>query len=34
MGLDLPVMPGKPKALRFNDLSGVLAEVKNVGWAD
>jgi aminopeptidase N len=30
--LDLPLMPSEPKGVRFNDLGGVLAEVKNVGW--
>ncbi len=30
--VDLPLMPAKPKAVRFNDLSGVLGEVKMVGW--
>jgi aminopeptidase N len=30
--LDLPPMPTEPKALRFNDLEGVLAEVKMVDW--
>ena len=28
----LPVLAVKPKAVRFNDMSGVLAEVKNEGW--
>jgi hypothetical protein len=28
--IELPLMPGKPKSLRFNDLDGVLAEVKSV----
>ncbi len=28
----LPVMPAKPKAVRFNDMDGVLAEVKEVAW--
>ena len=30
--IELPLMPAEPKSLRFNDLSGVLAEVKMVGW--
>ena len=30
--LDLPLMPARPRSLTFNDLSGVLAEVKTVGW--
>lgn len=30
--LDLPPMPSEPKAIRFNDLEGVLAEVKMVDW--
>ena len=30
--VDLPLMPSQPKAVRFNDLDGVLAEVKNVDW--
>ncbi len=28
--IELPLMPAKPKSLRFNDLDGVLAEVKSV----
>jgi hypothetical protein len=33
--IELPVvLPAKPKALRFNDLDGVLAEVKVVGWQE
>jgi hypothetical protein len=27
-------MPSKPKAVRFNDLDGVLAEVKMVDWGE
>jgi len=27
-------MPAEPKSLRFNDLDGVLAEVKTVDWQD
>jgi hypothetical protein len=30
--IDLPLMPAKPKSVVFNDLDGVLAEVKMVGW--
>jgi len=30
--IPLPPMPTKPKALKFNDLDGILAEVKEVGW--
>jgi aminopeptidase N len=30
--LELPPMPAEPKAVRFNDLEGVLADVKMVGW--
>ncbi len=32
--IDLPLMPAKPKSVRFNDLDGVLAEVKMVDWKD
>jgi len=32
--IDLPLMPSKPKAIRFNDLDGVLAEVKMVDWRE
>ena len=32
--IELPLMPSKPKALRFNDLDGVLAEVKMVDWGE
>jgi hypothetical protein len=32
--IDLPLMPSKPKAIRFNDLDGVLAEVKMVDWGE
>ena len=32
--IDLPLMPSKPKAVRFNDLDGVLAEVKMVDWQE
>lgn len=30
--LALPPMPARPKAVRFNDMDGVLAEVKEVAW--
>jgi hypothetical protein len=30
--LELPPMPAAPKAVKFNDLEGVLAEVKMVDW--
>ncbi len=30
--IELPIMPSKPKGLKFNDLDGVLAEVKMVSW--
>jgi hypothetical protein len=30
--IELPLMPAEPKRVRFNDLEGVLAEVKTVGW--
>lgn len=30
--LTLPAMPAKPRDVRFNDLEGVLAEVKKVPW--
>ena len=30
--IELPPMPAEPKAVRFNDLEGVLAEVKTVDW--
>jgi aminopeptidase N len=32
--IELPLMPSKPKALKFNDLDGVLAEVKMVDWGE
>ncbi len=32
--IELPLMPSKPKAIRFNDLDGVLAEVKMVDWGE
>ena len=30
--LELPLMPAEPKNIKFNDLEGVLADVKSVGW--
>ncbi len=30
--ITLPLMPAKPKSVRFNDMDGVLAEVKEVAW--
>lgn len=30
--LELPPMPAEPKSIKFNDLEGVLADVKSVGW--
>jgi hypothetical protein len=30
--IDLPLMPAKPRSIRFNDLDGVLAEVKMEDW--
>jgi hypothetical protein len=30
--LELPPVPAEPKKVTFNDLEGVLAEVKTVGW--
>jgi hypothetical protein len=30
--IELPPVPGKPKAFKFNDLEGVLSEVKEVPW--
>ena len=32
--IDLPPMPAEPKSVRFNDLEGVLAEVKTEDWRD
>jgi hypothetical protein len=32
--LELPPMPAEPKGIKFNDLEGVLADVKSVGWHD
>jgi aminopeptidase N len=30
--IELPLMPAKPKSIRFNDLEGVLAEVRMEDW--
>ncbi len=30
--IELPPMPAKPKEIKFNDLEGVLADVKTTGW--
>ncbi len=32
--IELPLIPGRPKGLRFNDFDGVLAEVKMVKWTE
>ena len=32
--IDLPPMPAEPKAVHFNDLDGVLADVKMEDWKD
>ncbi|MGH7498947.1 MAG: hypothetical protein ACREL3_08865 [Gemmatimonadales bacterium] len=32
--IELPPMPAEPKALHFNDLEGVLADVRMVDWKD
>jgi hypothetical protein len=32
--LELPLMPSRPKDLKFNDLDGVLADVSTTGWSD
>ncbi len=32
--IELPLMPEKPKDVKFNDLEGVLADVKTAGWED
>lgn len=32
--IELPLMPSRPKTVRFNDLDGVLAEVKMVDWRE
>jgi hypothetical protein len=32
--VELPLMPAKPKSVVFNDLDGVLGEVKMVSWRD
>jgi hypothetical protein len=30
--ITLPAVPAKPKSVKFNDLEGVLAEVKTESW--
>jgi hypothetical protein len=30
--VELPLRPGEPKGVKFNDLEGVLGEVKTGGW--
>jgi aminopeptidase N len=30
--IELPLMPAEPKSVKFNDLEGVLAEVKTMSW--
>jgi hypothetical protein len=30
--IELPPMPAEPRSVKFNDLEGVLAEVKSAGW--
>ena len=30
--IELPAVPAEPKKVTFNDLEGVLAEVKTGGW--
>jgi aminopeptidase N len=30
--MEFPLLPTKPKSVKFNDLDGVLADVKTVGW--
>jgi hypothetical protein len=30
--LELPPVPSEPKKVTFNDLEGILAEVKTEGW--
>jgi hypothetical protein len=32
--VELPLMPSEPKSVRFNDLHGVLADVKSMAWGD
>ena len=32
--LELGPLPSRPKSVKFNDLDGVLADVKMVGWSD
>ena len=30
--IELPLMPAEPRSVKFNDLEGVLADVKTAGW--
>jgi hypothetical protein len=32
--LELAPIPAEPKGIKFNDLEGVLADVKSVGWRE
>jgi hypothetical protein len=32
--IELPLLPGNPKSLRFNELNGVLGDVRMVDWRD
>jgi hypothetical protein len=32
--MEVGPLPSKPKSVKFNDLDGVLADVKMVGWSD
>lgn len=32
--IELPLMPAPPKSVKFNDLAGVLADVKEVSWGE
>jgi hypothetical protein len=32
--IELPLMPAQPKSVKFSDLEGVLANVKEVSWSD
>ena len=32
--IELPLLPAQPKAVRFNDLEGALADVKMVSWTN
>jgi hypothetical protein len=32
--IELPLLPAQPKAVRFNDLEGALADVKMVSWSN